>query len=195
MRFVSLAGALLLGCLLWAQGAAANTITTTIDFTANDFTSASGNVPAPISTVSGSFTLTFDPTTEYWDETSGILLNGIDINVSGVPMFDHFAGLFNGVTIGMSGGGGAAGAQWATNDFFLAFNLTDNSYPFAVLFGYTQAGINNFFTTYNVSLTMNPPVTQTPIPGSVLMLLTGLGAMGGVGFFRRRRAEPDSALA
>jgi hypothetical protein len=185
---ISLAGALLLGCLVWAQSAAAYTVTTTIDFTATDFVSNTGNVAAPITTVSGSFDLTFDPTKYYWDEPAGILLNGINIGVTGAPMFDHFPGLLNGVTIGMSPGGGAASAQLGTSDFFLAFSLIDNTAPFSVLFGYGQAGINNFFTTYNVSLTMTPPVTQTPIPGSVLMLLTGLATMGGMAVIRRRNA-------
>lgn len=195
MRLLSAAGALLLGCMLWAHSAAAYTVTTMIDFTATDFISSSGNVPAPVPTVSGSFTLTFDPMKTYWDEAAGILLNGININTSGTPVFQHFANLFNGVTIGMSGGGGASSAQWGTNDFFLAFNLQDNSYPMAVLFGYTQAGINNFFTTYDVKLTMSPPVTQTPIPGSALMLLTGLGAMGGAGFLRKRKAATGAELS
>ena len=44
-------------------------------------------------------------------------------------------------------------------------------------------------------MTMSPPVTQTPIPGSVLMLLTGLGAMGGMAVIRRRNAAADPALA
>jgi hypothetical protein len=193
MRILSAAGAMLLGCLLWAHSASAYTVTTVIDFTATDFISSSGNVPAPVPTVAGSFTLTFDPTSNYWDESAGVLLNGININVSGTPLFSHFPGLFNGVTIGMSPAG-ANGAQWSTNDFFLAFSLTNNSYPFSVLFGYTQAGINNFFSTYNVKLTLSPPVTQTPIPGSALMLLTGLGAMGGVGFFRKRNAAAGAEL-
>ena len=36
---------------------------------------------------------------------------------------------------------------------------------------------------------------KTPIPGGVLMLLTGLGAMGGMAVIRRRNAAADPALA
>jgi hypothetical protein len=196
MRFVSLAAALVLGCFVLAESAAASTITTIVDFTASDFTSSSGSVPAPISPVTGSFTLTFDPDLDYSEESAGIALNNININVSGVPLFSHFAGIYNGVTIGMSPGGGANSAQWGTNDFFLAFNIDGSHYPKSVLFGYTQGGVNNFFTTYNVALTLTPPVVAaTPIPGSVLLLLTALTAIGSVAFVRHRKVERFPAFA
>lgn len=190
MRPVALGGALLIGSLLWAQSAAATTITQTITFAASDFASVSGNVPAPVSPVSGSFKLTFDPALIYTNETSGILLNGIDIAVGGVPVFSYVPNFGDVVTIGMDLAGGS-GVQWGTNDFFLLFSLTSNA-PLSVTFGYSQVGSDNFFTTNNVALTR---VTQTPIPGSVLMLLTGLGAMGGVGFFRKRNAATSAVPA
>lgn len=193
MRIVSVAGAMLLGCLLWAHSAAASTITKTIAFTATDFVSSSGNVAAPVPTVSGSFSMTFDPTLSYSTESTDILLNNININVSGTPIFttQSIGPFFYGVTIGM---GPDTSVAWGTNDFFLLFNLQDTVSPFSALFGYSQAGINNFFSTNNVALTITPSVATTPIPGSVLLLLTGLGAMGGVGFLRKRNAAAGAEL-
>jgi hypothetical protein len=63
------------------------------------------------------------------------------------------------------------------------------------LFGHTQDGIPNFFDANKLVLTTNPSVTQTPIPGSAPMLLTGFGAPGGAGFFRKRSATGGSDLA
>jgi hypothetical protein len=193
MRVVSPAGALLLGGLLWAQGAAAATITTTIGFTAHDFTAIYGSLPAPVSPVSGSFTLTFDPTLVYTNQTSGIVLNGIDIAADGVPAFSYVPHFSDVMTIGMILAGGADSLLLGTNDFILGFNLTAPNVPLNAWFGYSQLGLtDSYFFTSHVAITQ---VNQTPIPGSVLMLLTGLGAIGGAGFLRKRNAAAGTAPA
>jgi hypothetical protein len=185
MRVVSFAGALLLGSLLSAQSAAASTITRTIGFTAHDFTTIYGSVPAPINPVSGSFTLTFDPTLVYANQTSGILLNGINIPADGVPVFSYVPHFGDMMTIGMALAGDHNGVNLGTNDFILNFSLTAPNIPLNAGFGYSQLGDADWFFTSHVAITQ---VNQAPIPGSVLMLLTSLGAMGGIGFLRKRSA-------
>jgi hypothetical protein len=199
MRLVSLAGALLLGCLLSAQGAAASTITHTIDFTASDFVTTGGGPAAPFSPVTGSLTLTFDPTLNYDDESSGITLDAINVNIGGLggtPMFDYFVGggFARQLIIGMSLNG-ADGLASGVNDFLLSVSYEPVGW-FPAQFFYGQAGSNYLYEASTVSVDFTPlPVTQTPIPGSVLMLLTGLGAMGAMAVFRRRDGAANIALA
>lgn len=198
MRIVSFAGAILLGFSLWAQSAAASTITQTIDFTAGDIVTAGGGLGAPVSPVSGRFTITFDPSLNYSDESSGIVMNFIDLNTTGwVPMFSYFTapGLRQ-LSIGMSANG-ANGLGSGDNDFLLSLSY-EQTPLFPATFAYAQDGFGSIFVANTVSVTLTPPlVAATPIPGSVLMLLTGLGAMGGIGFLRKRNAmaSPDRAVA
>jgi len=198
MRLVSLAVALLLGCFAWEQGAAASTITQTIDFTASDIVTLFGGPPAPVSTVTGSVTITFDPTQIYNDEGSGIVLNNININTGGfggTPVFSYFTGPFtaNQFLIGMSLNG-AGGSGSGSNDFILSLSY-DNPALFPAYFSYVQDGSGYTYAAGTVAVTFSPALAATPIPGSVLMLLTGLGAMGGVAFARPRKAEAIPAVA
>ena len=181
MRLMSLAVALLFGSLLGAHGAAAATVTKLITFTATDF-SGSNPGAAPVGTVTGSFTLTFDPALGQTNQTSGIVMNALNINFAYAPQFTHSPGS----DLMAFGGNGVYGIVYGTSDFFFAFWLngrTDNQ------FHYTQAGINNSWHSYNVAVTISAPAV-TPIPGSVIMMLTALGGLGGVGFMRRREAAP-----
>jgi hypothetical protein len=168
MRLLALAGAMLLGGMLLAQSAAAATITKVIDFTATDFTSSKGNVAAPVPTVTGSFTLTYEPGWSYTNETSGIAVNALNIDFSYAPQFGGNTAL-NYLAFG---GNGVYGYTYGTNDFFFFFWL--NGAPGAE-FHYTQAGFNNAWNSFNVAVSIHDPVATTPIPASLLMLLTGLG--------------------
>jgi len=58
-----------------ASGAKAATVTETYDFTLSNFVDIINNAPAPIPTVTGSFTVTFDPLVSVSDQTTGFTFN------------------------------------------------------------------------------------------------------------------------
>jgi hypothetical protein len=199
MRFILLAAALLLGSLSGAQSAAASTITQTIEFTASNIVTVFGGPPPPVNPVTGSFTLTFDPAVDYWNESAGIILNGININTGGfggTPMFTYFAGgatqarqLFVGMSMN-----GAWSMGSGMNDFMLSLSYEPVPF-FPAEFLYAQEGFGYLFQAGSVSVTFTPPIAPTPIPASVVMLLTGLGSMGGLAYFRRRKAQGAASAA
>ena len=176
MRVASFIGALLFSGLVWVQGAAASTIAQAIDFTASNFVSIPPGHTAPVDPVIGSFLLNFDPTLDTTNDTN-ITVNALNINLGGVGgdlKFDYTAStkllqVHTGDSIGVSGG---------TNSLWLALFFGSNP-PFSPFFTYAQVGNSFAYQASNVS------VALTPIPGSILMLLTGLTAIGGVAFARR----------
>jgi hypothetical protein len=81
-----------------------------------------------------------------------------------------------------------------SNDFILSITTAPDVLD-RYHFGYSQDGIVNFFNARKLVLTTNPSLTPTPIPDSLLLPLTGLGAVGGIGFFRKRRTTAGAELA
>jgi hypothetical protein len=61
--------------------AEAATVTDLVTFSATGFTADPNPGSVPATTVSGSFTITFDPTKTYLDSTSGITLNSLNISL------------------------------------------------------------------------------------------------------------------
>jgi hypothetical protein len=183
MAFVTAAS---LWLTVWVQGAAASTITETVSFVAKNFTSGLGHASAPTDPVTGSFTFTLDPTQTYTNETSGLVLNHVDVPVdstlgfNGNPAFRtvQIGGVYadvNGIVTGMS------------NDFIFDFSL-DPADQFG-FFMYTELGVNDYFKTEDVTVSFSPQLASTPLPGSVIMLLTALGALGGCGVLRAAKAK------
>ena len=79
------------GAVMGAGGTAAIGATTTYDvmFTATDFESFPAGEAAPVDPVTGSFTITFDPTQTYTDETAGITLTGSNFTLDSSLGFDY----------------------------------------------------------------------------------------------------------
>jgi hypothetical protein len=69
-------------------GATAATVTDLVTFSATDFTCVA-SCPTPVDPVTGSFTITFDPTQTYTDETAGISLNSLGIALDSSLAFDY----------------------------------------------------------------------------------------------------------
>ena len=186
--------------------ASASTIVDNVTFTAY-FTSpnygggagplyTSGSTPA--SPVTGSFTLTFDPTQTYLDNTAAItnpVLGGITSD--SVFAFDYSPSAY---TIGMTTfaagelvvGGSAAGAccillPSTTNDFYLQV-LTFTTSPTFQQVGYATAN-DDFFYTLNGSsggsVTVTPQTAVTPEPGT--LMLFGSGLLGLPYLLRRKK--------
>jgi hypothetical protein len=179
MRILSLLAVLFVGLLALAPASHAATINLAVTFNASNFT---GN--EPVNPVTGSFDVTFDPTHVYIGDKNVITNLVMNINFSDTVNFSYIP------FVGGSIGGthlGSLGLQKNTDDFRLLFTLIGID-----AFTYTQAGNTGIYTAFTPNVTFT--VTATPLPASLVMLLTALGALGGVGYMRGRKMEPQVAM-
>jgi len=89
MRSILLFSAFVAGNVaVGAQAANAALVNDLVTFTASGFTSAFGQ-PVPTDPVTGSFTITFDPTQTYTDQTVGITLKSLNIGLGTALAFDY----------------------------------------------------------------------------------------------------------
>jgi hypothetical protein len=190
--------------------ATAATVTDVVTFSATSFT---GGPPplytggtAPTDPVTGSFTITFDPTLTYTDSTTGITLNSLNISLVSALSFDYSP---NSYTIGATTfgagelvvGGVESGACCITlpstdPDFYLQI-LTVTTTPAFNQLGYLTADGSYFYSaigTSGGSVTVTP-VSTTPLPAALPLFATGLGAMGLFGWRRKRKNAAALAAA
>lgn len=192
--------------LIGTLPAMAGTVTDDVTFSATSF---SGGAPpsysggtAPTDPVTGSFTITLDPTQTYLDNTTGITLGTLNIALDSALSFDYSP---NSYTIGATTfdagelvvGGINDGAccveltPTTSNDFYLQI-LNFTSAPAFNQLGYTIAANGDYFYSAggtsggSVSVT---PVSTTPLPAALPLFATGLGAMGLFGWRRKRKAS------
>jgi hypothetical protein len=64
-----------LGATAISAPAAASMVTETYAFTLSNFVDVVGNAPSPLTSISGSFTITFDPSAFADDQTMGLVVN------------------------------------------------------------------------------------------------------------------------
>jgi hypothetical protein len=82
-RSIILLSALVGGIAIVETGAAnAALVHDLVTFTASNFETDVGSSPAPVDPVTGSFTISFDPTLSYTDETAGITLTPGSLNIA-----------------------------------------------------------------------------------------------------------------
>lgn len=191
--------------LLGTLPAMAATVTDDVTFSATSF---SGGAPpsysggtAPTDPVTGSFTITLDPTQTYLDSTTGITLGSLNISLASALSFDYSPTSYTiGVTTFDAGelvvGGLETGAcciliPSTDPDFYLQI-LTFTTTPTFQQLGYLTANGSYFYSATgpdagsSVSVT---PVSATPLPAALPLFATGLGAMGLFGWRRKRRAS------
>lgn len=169
---------LLLGCLGSAE---ATPITKTVDFTASGFIPDfpfPSLIDPPVNPVTGSFTLTFDPSVLTLGDTTHITTNSLNINVPGV-VFDYFP-LFDTLVIG----GlplGAVGIVPYSDDFML------------VLAGFVHgSGWNEFLYSQRgktVFLATSVETSPVPLPQTWFLLVSGLGVLALLAWRGRKRTE------
>jgi hypothetical protein len=169
--------------VLFSVSASAATITDKVMFNASNFAPAQ----SPTDPVTGTFTITFDPTLNYADTTDGIVLDSLNIKLGSAISFNY-----NSTTDKLSVGGIANGTdviQFApgTDDFFLSINGFVSGNPAFDQTFYAQAGATDLFSTGAVSGSVT---TVTAVPGPIagaglpgLILASG----GLLGWWRRRQ--------
>ena len=111
---------------LIAGSAHATPITENIDFSLSGFVDVINSAPSPISLITGSFTVTYDPTLTYDSDTTDIVVHSL----TGVTV-DSPLGFTYGSNL-MEFGGTQTGSNYVasfTNDLVVSFNLTDPANP------------------------------------------------------------------
>lgn len=188
--------------LLGAASAQAATVTKTYDFSLGDFVDVIGNNAAPLATITGSFTLTFDPAVGVNNDTADITTNSLsDTHINspigfgfapGTPLFISIGGLQN---------GDGSIAQFS-NDFVLQLKFANaasldspmlslcsdgfacGSAPGATFAsGYTLLDHNGAWLAREGSVTVGGGV---PEPASWALMMLGFGGLGAALRTRRK---------
>jgi hypothetical protein len=151
----------------------------------------------PTDPVTGSFTITFDPTQTYLDST-GITLNTQNISLDSSLVFDYspsaYAPFAAGELVVGGSSDGAAGVvlESGNADFYLQI-LTFTTTPTFQQLGYVTEGGSYFYSALGTgagsSVTVTPVVSATPLPAALPLFATGLGALGLLGWRRKRKAQ------
>ena len=155
--------------------------TLTIDFTASGFTPA-----APVDPVQGSVTLTLDTAVAVLDQTAGIILNNLNLQVDS-PIGFQYEPLALGNAIDILEIGGVAGGTAGLNfyDFGIQIRGLESGAPVFYNLGYTTNSYSQF-STYTGSITVTGLNPAVPEPASSLLL--GFPILVMLLFSIRRRA-------
>jgi hypothetical protein len=187
--------ALVCACGIATQTMAA-TVTDTVDFSATGFTALAGSGPLPTDPVTGSFTITFDPTQTYTDATAGITLNGLNIAVGSQIGFDYSptGSMANELVVGGIQDGVCCLYISPTlyNDFYLHITNFTTTPTFQQLGYSTPSGYWYTTGTAGSSVTVTPVSTSAPeidsgsaagavtlLMGALMVLRKRLGLRGG----------------
>jgi hypothetical protein len=162
--------------LLFALGtsrAEAEPITLSFGFIASGF-----GIGAPVDPVTGSFTITFDNSTNLQEQTIGLTYYNLNIVLDSAPSFAY--GRDADVLVLGAAIDGAQTLGGGTNDLLLGIKNVSTNPVAAPGFTYAQASNSNSFRG-NVVLT--PFATPTPEPATLVLFGTGAA----VALIRRRR--------
>lgn len=168
MRFALIAG--LMASMMAAGTANAVPTTWNIDFEASGF-----NVLAP-DPMSGSFTLTFDPTQGVSNSTAGLTVNSLAAPTTDGPGYSYVLGTDRLILGDLLNGTGTHFDF--TNDWSLVI------YNFTTGPGFFFSATNRFEQGSEMPYVLNASVSVVPLPPALLMVLS---AFAGLGLLRRRR--------
>lgn len=155
----------------FASPTSAAIVTKDFVFTAH-FEAASG---APVDTVTGRVTVSFDDSVTSFASTSGFTLDGLNVPVSNMPAFSYNAATGN-LIIGTQTSPYAAGIRRTHNDFGFFYNVATDSIRSLSLSNSSGA----------IFLSRDVTVAAVPEPGTWAMMIAGFGLAGSL--LRRRRA-------
>jgi len=183
----------------------ATTMTETYSFDLANFVSVPGSVPSPLTDISATFTLTFDPTVHVVDQTTGVTVDSLHTGSGGL-----FANLplvltvvpnaLPGVTLLSIGGASPDGTSLIPGENDLEFFATINSLgaPSLVPCTVVPAGVcgpnnvNGYIGGYTLATDptnfWHPETgTVTTVPEPATLSLLGLG-LGFAGLMRKRKS-------
>ena len=196
-----LAAGLLLAGVAGGASVKASTVTDVISFTDSGTYPTNGDLAYPYNpfgVASASFTITFDPTVTYVDQSLSGFVSGLGYSVTD-PFFSPALLAFNRIsafTYSPGGtlqlfslanlyGGGALPA--GTSDITISINGFGG--PLGSSVYYSQAGFPDTLTTNG-----GATIGTTPLPAALPAFVGGLGILGLLGR-RRRKSKKQSALA
>ena len=175
----------------------AGVITRQIDFSFTGIVQTGGGpaIPPPVNPVIGSFTLTFDPTLAYTNQTAGLVTNNLNLTIGSAIGFSYLLPQDILILGGVAGGGGVSGVANNTFDFSVRF---DHFMTASVIGagGYAQGGPQyiagasptgtNVIGNLAYTLTVKDPSVQVPEPLTLSLFSAGLV---GAAALRRRRKQ------
>jgi hypothetical protein len=210
MRKLATIGAAIVAAGLVSVPANASTVVETYNITLGGFVDVDLGAPPPVTTVTGSITLTFDPTLNYDNDTADLVVN--NFNIGGITLdsplgFTYFAtGTYaNDLFVG----GTENDSDYVvsgTNDFVLTYNVSDLNSPQLIpcsgIFscgdqtgnpayettGYTTQGNDSIWLVATADSTITSGV---PEPATWAMFLLGFG---GIGFMLRNSRRKGAAV-
>ncbi len=167
--------------------ASASTVTDLVTFEASGFTEfLGGSVPAPVDPVTGSFTISFDPTQTYSVTTTGITLNSLNLTQATPMGFDYSPTAQPGgfLTVGGVTAGNIEDVP-GTNDFYLLiYGFTTAPSMAELLYGTSSSGEVRW-SAYTGTVTVSA-VSAVPLPASALLF--GSGLLGLLGWRKLRKS-------
>jgi hypothetical protein len=198
-RSLMLLSALMAGGAVVGAGAAkAALVHDLVTFSASSFETDVGSDPAPVNPVTGSFTISFDPTLSYTDETAGITLTPGSLNIAlgSTLSFSYNAPTSMLPATTLVVGGISDGAQMvqympSTDDFWLFINTFATAPSFDQV-GYSQTAVSseNLFDSISGSVVVTPITPGgVPEPSTWAMMLAGFAGLGFLGYRQTVRAR------
>ncbi|MGB8873864.1 MAG: hypothetical protein ACLPOQ_02835 [Desulfobaccales bacterium] len=167
--------------------ASATIVNDLVTFTATDFTAVPSGTTVPVAPVVGSFTITFDSTLNYTNETSGITLyNAPSLNIPlGSSLSFNYTASSGYLVVGGNAYLTGIVEYPGSDDFYLQI-LTFTTAPTFNQLGYVLN--NDYFYSPGAgadgTVTVGPAPT-VPLPPTVFLLGSGLLGLVGLRRFRK----------
>ncbi len=183
-------------CCAICQPSQAATVTETYSVFLSGFVDTQGTAASPYTSISGTFTLTFDPKVAVTNDSTDIVVDSLSVSVNDLPIgFTTHPNIAPGIDLLSIGGLSSDGTSLVsgTNDVEIFANIANLNSPILItcaqapptacgagngadfLGGYTLAG-----STYSNDL-WRPTIgtiAAVPEPATYALVLAGLGALG-----------------